>query len=638
MNAAQGRYLFLLVLLIGFGLPGMIGNLEVRARSSELQLGLIESGLQVSSTVTPSPIQSISSLPSLTSTGSPTTNPSSFLTPSSLGLYAFIQAPTGLVDQPYVILNAFASIPRSGSIEIRGFVNSQEFVCEFSPCSIFLQGSSRFAFRAVADSGQIGEEVIASVTVRQEPTGYSVSVDSVSQFNIFTDSCSVVWGVIDEENANWDTFVQFPYQLNTKKTLHMLATRLILNGIVDADDCPLGGLNTSLDWPTACGLERASGKMTEWQNQFDEYIWLASRDHGIPPKLLKTLIEVESQFWPGNQRFYLDEFGLGQINQLGVDVLLRRDPIYYQKVCTGVLSDCSRPYLSLEPIQQALIRGAVVSSVDASCASCPYGIDLDKARESVSLVAMLLQANCQQVDNILDSAARNFADLDAEAATATAAAVTATAAAKTATPGTTDLNNSKTTYEDLWRFTFAAYHSGINCFQESVLAAKREHLPVTWENIKNDFPCKGGPEYVDGVMGNLFSFDFYLYEPGDASSVIALPIYLPTRTPVPTPTAFLSTSRIKVLVFMDRNSNTIPDADEWIDAMTVLVATSGNEQITQRTVNGIAIFDMSRYSPGTGITVSLPGLYRSENFILPESGEITVTFMFDQPALPTILP
>ena len=89
---------------------------------------------------------------------------------------------------------------------------------------------------------------------------------------------------------------------------------------------------------------------------------------------------------------------------------------------------------------------------------------------------------------------------------------------------------------------------------------------------------------------------------------------------------------------MDRNSNTIPDADEWIDAMTVLVATSGNEQITQRTVNGIAIFDMSRYSPGTGITVSLPGLYRSENFILPESGEITVTFMFDQPALPTILP
>jgi hypothetical protein len=89
---------------------------------------------------------------------------------------------------------------------------------------------------------------------------------------------------------------------------------------------------------------------------------------------------------------------------------------------------------------------------------------------------------------------------------------------------------------------------------------------------------------------------------------------------------------------MDRNNNGSPEDGEWIDAMTVLLTTSANEQITQRTQNGIAIFDMTGYPPGIDINVSLPGLYRSENFVLPEQGEVSVTFVFEQPALPTLLP
>ena len=89
---------------------------------------------------------------------------------------------------------------------------------------------------------------------------------------------------------------------------------------------------------------------------------------------------------------------------------------------------------------------------------------------------------------------------------------------------------------------------------------------------------------------------------------------------------------------MDRNGNGAPDDGEWIDAMTVLLTTSSNEQITQRTQNGIAVFDMSGFTPGIGINVSLPGLYRSESLVLPEQGEVTVTFIFEQPALPTSLP
>ena len=136
--------------------------------------------------------------------------------------------------------------------------------------------------------------------------------------------------------------------------------------------------------------------MIEWQNQFDDQFWLASSQQGIPPKILKTLVEIETQFWPGNTRVFLDEYGLGQVNQLGMDVLLRRDPTLYQRVCPSILSDCSRPYLSLEPQQQAMIRGAVVRLMDVTCADCEYGFDLNKAKESIPLIAMLFQANCQQ--------------------------------------------------------------------------------------------------------------------------------------------------------------------------------------------------------------------------------------------------
>jgi len=119
---------------------------------------------------------------------------------------------------------------------------------------------------------------------------------------------------------------------------------------------------------------------------------------------------------------------------------------------------------------------------------------------------------------------------------------------------------------------------------------------------------------------------------------IAVPTFIATRTPVPTPTVFISSALVKVHVFMDRNGNSRPDDDEWVDAMTVLLETSTNEQITQRTQNGLAIFDMSGYTPGIQINVSLPGLYRNEMFELPQQGEVTVTFMFEQPALPTIIP
>jgi hypothetical protein len=629
MRTSRRHSFHRILFTLGIALPGLIGILAVQAKAVTDELGKVEAAVQPqsTSTVTSTPTRFLTATPPFqTSTVSPlATSPSlGNLLPS--GLYAFIEAPIGIVPQPYVILSAFSALPSQISVTIQGFINTQEFICTAFPCAIDLPTSSRLVFTAYASSGEVSETVIASVSVTRTNDGYLVVIDSVSQFRSFNNSCGIAWGVFDEQNVAWDDFVQFPYELHTKKTLHNLATQLLINGIVDASDCPAGGLSLGLSWPTACGLDRASGAMIEWQNQYDDHIWLASSQQGIPPKILKTLVEIETQFWPGNTRVFLDEYGLGQVNQLGVDVLLRRDPTLYQRVCPSILSDCLRPYLSLEPQQQAMIRGAVVKLMDVTCADCEYGFDLNKAKESILLVAMLFRANCQQVDYILSIA--DVPDPDADAATATAAVATIAAGGDTDT----------TSYEDLWRFTLLSYHSGLNCFQEALIATRKAHRPFTWENVEDRLKCRGAADYVNAFMNNLFAFDFYRLDYTDSDVVLAAPTIIPTRTPISTATLFISNATVRVQVYMDRNGNKTPEADEWIDGMTVLLETSTNQQITQRTQNGIAVFDMSGYTPGIGINVSLPGLYRNERFELPQEGEVTVTFIFELPALPTTIP
>jgi hypothetical protein len=193
-------------------------------------------------------------------------------------------------------------------------------------------------------------------------------------------------------------------------------------------------------------------------------------------------------------------------------------------------------------------------------------------------------------------------------------------------------------YDDLWRFTFFSYHSGVSCFHEALIGTREAGEAITWENLKKFIKCSGGREYVKGLMDNLESFDLYLYEPTEALGAFTQPTIVPTLTPIPTPTVYISTARIIVKVFLDQNGNGVPDDGEWINAMKVRVLVSNTEEIIKLTENGIAIFDMTGYKPGSGIDVSLPGLYRNQTFLLPESGDYVVIFKFDQPVLPTALP
>jgi hypothetical protein len=453
----------------------------------------------------------------------------------------------------------------------------------------------------------VSEEVSATVRVELTTDGYYVYLDTVSQFASFSDSCLRFWRFQDDTDPVWAEFVQYPYLLNTDKTLHYLVTQLIIHGVVDVSGCPAGGLNVGLNWPTGCGLERARNDMIGWQNQFDEYIWLASKDVGIPPKLLKTLFEVESQFWPGNQRFYVDEFGLGQINQLGVDVLLRRDPALYQEVCSTVLDDCAMPYSLMTPQNQALIRGAFVTSIDAVCPTCENGIDLNAAKQSVPFVARVLHANCETVKIVAD--ANRPADY---------------------------IDDLEDPYSDFWKFTLFAYHSGITCFERAVKQTP-EGLPLSWENLSSNIDCPGGADYVDGLWGNLLSFDVYRYTPSGKEEIAqVVPAFSPTRTPFPTPVR--STAQVDVQAFLDSNQNGIPEDSERLNDITVLLQSVDGTRVEGNIENGQALLPLADFPIGGEVTVSLPDYFRSETIVVPAQGTVPVKFIFTQPTLPTAIP
>jgi hypothetical protein len=241
-------------------------------------------------------------------------------------LISFIDSPTIPQIEPFVVLTAYFSDGiTTGNIKIRGNLYDKSFSCAETPCRLTVTTSSVITFQAFTDSGLSSNIVQANINVTKSGELYLVTVEAVSQFSVFSDACSGLWGPSTSNSLPWGNFVQIPSRLNTGKNLHLLAGRLISLGIVDAKDCPGGGLDTT-GAPNACGMEKAYPALIEWQNQFDFNIWTASRDIHIPPKLIKTLIEIESQFWPSNERLYLDEIGLGQMNQLGMDVILRKNP------------------------------------------------------------------------------------------------------------------------------------------------------------------------------------------------------------------------------------------------------------------------------------------------------------------------
>jgi len=285
---------------------------------------------------------------------------------------------------------------------------------------------------------------------------------------------------------------------------------------------------------------------------------------------------------------------------------LRRDPTLYQKVCSTVLDDCAMPYALMSAQNQAMIRGALVSSMSSLCPTCPYGLDLNIAKQSVSFVAQVLHANCEIVKVIAD--ANQPADY---------------------------IDDLEDPYSDFWKFTLLSYHSGISCFEKAIKATPKG-APLDWENLSENIDCDGGKEYVEGVWGNLLSFDLYRYTPADQEIVQVDPVFAATPTPFPTPVP--STAQVVVQAFLDGNQNGIAEESELMDGIAVSLQGEIGMELIGNTVNGQIIFELAEFPIGSDVVVSLPGLYRSETITVPDQGMLPVIFVFNQPTLPTVIP
>ncbi|HZW03205.1 MAG TPA: hypothetical protein VFF68_04720, partial [Anaerolineaceae bacterium] len=76
-------------------------------------------------------------------------------------------------------------------------------------------------------------------------------------------------------------------------------------------------------------------------------------------------------------------------------------------ICSQVYAGetCQGDYIQLEPWMQAALRGKLLRTFDAICKG---GVDLEEARQSISLLAEAIAGSCQQSAYLVRRVSGNF--------------------------------------------------------------------------------------------------------------------------------------------------------------------------------------------------------------------------------------
>jgi len=408
-------------------------------------------------------------------------------------------------------------LPNEQIINIQGTIGTEYFSCKGDECTVPLPATGingvEVTFWADSSFGDSTEKYTAKIRVvpwgdfvapdtetEDDPYWY-VDVLSTQYLRKTESTCSHIWSAFPPIGGppSWLSSPDHPDALISNQPYYFLAGSLIRQGLVDASDCPGGGLQPS-GYANQCGLETARPEVNEWQNQFDSEIVRIAKDTGVPAQLMKNIFSRESQFWPGYAVNY-NEGGLGHLSDLGADTVLLWNPSFFTQFCPLVLDTtvCQRGFGNLDISHQEMLRGALVQNVTAACPECPLGIDLRQANFSISIFARSLLANCEQVGRIIYNTTRRTA-------------------------------GEVSFYEDLWRFTLINYNAGPGCLSDAIERTHSRRLPLTWENVIDHLEpgvCEMGITYVEDIA----------FMP-DVPPVITTPAVTPTPiTPIqPTPT------------------------------------------------------------------------------------------------------
>jgi len=418
---------------------------------------------------------------------------------------------------PSLHLMAEEPLPNENIINIQGYLGEDPFSCEGDECTIPLPATGKngiqvtfWAESSFGDSSETftaqvrvipwGDFVAPDVETDDNPQWY-VDILSTQYLGEVESTCSQIWSAFPPVGGppQWLSSPEHPDGLISKQPYYYLAGRLIEQGLVDARECPDGGLE-SPGIANQCGLEAGRELINEWQNQFNTEIIQIANETGIPAQLMKNIFSRESQFWPGFSATTI-EAGLGHLSDLGADTVLLWNPNFFSQFCPLVLDTtvCQRGFGNLDIAEQEMLRGALVQKVNAACPDCPMGIDLRQANFSISIFARSLLANCEQVGQIIYNTTRKTAG---------------------------EVSN----YEDLWRFTLVNYTGGPGCLANAIQEAYDSAKVLTWENVITYLEpgCKAAIDYVEDIASMPTSPD-------------ATPTKKPRASSTPTPAAVTST-------------------------------------------------------------------------------------------------
>lgn len=408
-------------------------------------------------------------------------------------------------QQPFLVLTGEEPLPNEKITTIYGSVGGDAFACSTNPCKFKLEETDpegvSMQFWAASTYGDTSQLFEATLRVVSEDDGTDHLVDPRLYVDVLSTqwvgepaaSCAQAWEAFPptEGLPDWLTTPETSDDLKSNIPFAYLAANLISQGVVDASACPGGGLMADGS-ANSCGMTAAKPAVEKWQNQFDQLIFQVAQENEVPAQLLKNLFSRESQFWPGVFRNGKD-IGLGQLTEGGADTALLWNPSFYDQFCPLILDKrvCeSKGYAHLKPRQQALLRGALVHSVDASCNDCPLGLDISRANFSIEIFAHTMLANCEQAGKIVENVSSGEK------------------------PG------KSVSYEDMWRFTLVNYNAGPGCLSDAMekTVENGEGPPFTWDNVARnlDEVCKIAVDYVNDISK--------VGPPGA------------TQTPTPTPT------------------------------------------------------------------------------------------------------
>jgi len=269
-------------------------------------------------------------------------------------------------------------------------------------------------------------------------------------------------------DIHWVYVPESPDELYSDEEYFFLAGQLIENDVVDASDCPSGGLMLN-GYANACGMSKATETVVSVQNLLNGPILQAFEDVGVPPVLLKQLISFESQFWPSQHTQY--HYGFGHITNIGIRNALQWNHNLSTKVCpesTG--ATCASNIATADQILSSLI---------ATCDTCEYGIDPEEAAISVDILAEVLLGYCYQTAQLVYNATGWHSSLAVD-------------------------------YATIWKLTLMNYNSGSVCVYNTLDSTfDFTQGPMKWSDISANVSgerCLRGLNYANQITAKYFDF------------------------------------------------------------------------------------------------------------------------------------